>query len=149
MSKIDMAVSALGVVNPMAALVIQGVRVARDAISKASEQGVEKLSEELTKQELLLQFSQMQARIEQELAIARRIDNAEEVEIEEFYDNSGKGSLDLAGDAVTQSGKLSLGAEGRRVTKRVYHFKGWSPLAQGAMLDSNERNPVCESSVSE
>ena len=136
MSKVDVAVSALGIVNPMAALVIQGVRAAKEAISKASEQGVEKLSEELAKQELLLQFSQMQARIEQELAIARRIDNADEVEIEEFYDTSGKGSLDLAGDAMKQSGKLSLGAEGRRVTKRVYRFKGQPLAALGTTLES-------------
>ena len=68
------------------------------------------------------------ARIEQELAIARRIDCAEEVEIEEFYDTSGKGSAGLTADMKSESATLGLSGEGRRVTKRVYHFKGWRPL---------------------
>ena len=77
------------------------------------------------KQNLQMQFAQQQARIAQELAIARRIDNAEEVEIEEFYDNSGKGNAGASFDQANQNASVGIGAEGRRVTKRVYHFKGW------------------------
>ena len=72
-----------------------------------------------------MQFAQHQARVAQELAIARRIDNADEVEIDEFYDNSAKGGIGLDVNALTQSASIEAGAEGRRITKRVYRFKGW------------------------
>ncbi|WP_157072672.1 hypothetical protein [Photobacterium sanguinicancri] len=43
-----------------------------------------------------MQFAQEQAKVEQELAVARRTDNTEGVEIEEFYDNSARGKVGLA-----------------------------------------------------
>jgi len=69
-----------------------------------------------------------QAKVEQELAISRRIDGAEEVEIEEFYDLSGKGNAGLNTDGETVS--LGFGGEGRRVTKRIIKFKGYTPIIQ-------------------
>lgn len=52
-----------------------------------------KLKEEAARQEIIAQVSEAQARVTQELAIAQRINTAQEVEIEEFYDTSGKGGL--------------------------------------------------------
>lgn len=127
MSAWDTAKKALKYTSPVAWLVAEGAEAATKAISIASDKGVEQLKEEVAKQNLQMQFAQQQARIAQELAIARRIDNAAEVEIEEFYDTSGKGHLGLEVDAKSETGTLGLGVEGRRVTKRVYHFKGWRP----------------------
>ncbi len=112
-------------INPIAGLVAEVAEKGSQLISNASEQGVDALKEEVVKQSIQMQFAQQQARVAQELAIARRIDNAEEVEIEEFYDLSGKGNIGLSIDQNKQTGTLGLGAEGRQVTKRVYRFKGW------------------------
>jgi hypothetical protein len=102
-------------------------------IAKAVEKGVEtfsndtrnntlqELREEEIRQNIQSRVLQEQARTEQELAIARRIDNAEDVEIEEYYDLSGKASAGLN----TNGEELSVGlaGEGRRVSKRIYKFK--------------------------
>lgn len=125
MSAWDAGKIALKYSSPVAWIVAEGVEAAAKAISKASDKGVEPLREEVHKQNLQMQFAQQQARVAQELAIARRIDNAEEVEIEEFYDTSGNGHVGLTVDGKSKTGSFGLGAEGRQVTKRVYHFKGW------------------------
>ena len=114
--------------SPLAHLMIeQGEKAVKD-ISEASKKGIGPLEEEAAKQTIKMQLDQQRARIEQELAIARRIDNAEEVEIEEFYDTSGKGAAGLTADMKSETATIGLSAEGRRVTKRVYHFKGWRSL---------------------
>ena len=97
---------------------------------KKSEEAVDKgnlseLKDELLRQELSGKIAEAQARVAQELAIARRIDSAEEVEIEEYYDLHGSGNLGLSVDCAKETVGLGAHAEGRRITKRVYHFKGW------------------------
>lgn len=63
-----------------------------------------------------------QAKAQQEQAIALRIACAEEVQIEEFYDASGKGQL---GISVKEEGVTAgLTGDGRRVTKRIIRFTG-------------------------
>ena len=71
---------------------------------------------------------QNQAKVEQELAIARRIDSAEEVEIEEYYDVSGSGSVGLKADEASVT--IGANGDGRKVTKRVIKFKGCKPIEQ-------------------
>jgi len=112
-------------VSPFTGLVAELGEKGVELVTKASDIGIEELKEEVAKQKLQMQFAQQQARVAQELAIARRIDNAQEVMIEEFYDESGKGGINLGVDAKSQTGTFGIGAEGNRVTKRVYHFKGW------------------------
>ena len=127
MSAWEAAKVALRYTSPVGWLVTEGVEKAAQLVANASEKGVDPLKEEIAKQNLQMQFAQQQARVAQELAIARRIDDAEEVEIEEFYDTSGKGSVGISIDQSSQTASIGAGAEGRRVTKRVYHFKGWRP----------------------
>lgn len=91
------------------------------------------LKEESLRAEIKARALLAQAKVEQELAISRRIDSAEEVEIEEFYDVSGKGNAGLNTDGETVS--LGLGGEGRRVTKRIIKFKGYTPIIQGQPSD--------------
>jgi len=124
MSKWEKSKEVLKYMSPMAWLAIEGAEKASKAISNASDEGLEQLKLEYEKQEIQMRLAQQQAKIEQELAIARRIDNAEEVEIEEFYDNSGTGSIDASFDQKTGIATGSIGGGGRAVTKRVYHFRG-------------------------
>ena len=86
------------------------------------------LEEESIKEDIRARVLQNQAKAAQEMAIARRIENAEEVEIEEYYDMSGEG---LVGAKGSNEG-LSLGAsaEGRKITKRVIKFKGGKTIQQ-------------------
>ena len=125
MSIWDATKTALKYTSPVSWLIAEGAEKAATSIANASDKGLEQLEEEVAKQTLQMQFAQQQARIEQELAIARRIDNAEEVEIEEFYDTSGKEKVGLSVNQASQTASVGVGAGGRRVTKRVYHFKGW------------------------
>jgi hypothetical protein len=95
-----------------------------DSSSKTSTE----LSEKATKAEIETRVLLSGAKVEQELAIARRIDSAEEVEIEEYYDMSGKGNIGV----TTEGSNISagVGGEGRRVTKRIIKFKGCAPITQ-------------------
>lgn len=58
-----------------------------------------------------------------ELAIIRRIDTAEKVSIEEFYDTKGDGALGVQ----STEGEFNIGLKGngQKVTKRIYSFDGW------------------------
>ena len=89
------------------------------------------LSNEAIKQELQARINQSNARTQQEIAIARRIEEADEVEIEEYYDVKGSGNVGLSAD----SEKLSLGmsGDGRKVTKRIYKFR------RNAIVANNEQ----------
>lgn len=117
--------------NPLTfQLIDQGEKAVKE-ISAAANKGIDALQEEAAKQTIKLQLDQQRARVEQELAIARRIDNAEEVEIEEFYDTSEKGAAGLTADMKSENATIGFSAEGRRVTKRIYNFKGWRNVETG------------------
>lgn len=92
--------------------------------SSDSTQTPQQLTDEAQKAELQSSVLQAQAKVQQELSIARRILAAEEVEIEEFYDGSASAGFGIK----TASDKVSLGinGEGRRITKRVIKFKGFN-----------------------
>ncbi|HDR9133833.1 TPA: hypothetical protein QDA91_004988 [Burkholderia vietnamiensis] len=150
MSAWEITKKVLKYTNPTASLLTDAVELAAKSVSRASEEGVESLKEEISKQNLQMQFAQHQARVAQELAIARRIDSAEEVEIEEFYDVSGKAQGGLTVDANTATGSLGLGGEGRKVTKRVYRFKGLHVEAEkiyNQMLMSDDRTHEASTSA--
>ena len=85
---------------------------------------MQELKEDALREEIKAGVMQNLAKVEQELAIARRIENAEEVEIEEYYDVSGKGSVGVNGTAETVA--VGASGEGRKVTKRIIKFKGFS-----------------------
>lgn len=112
------------------------LRAAYSALSKsqadvnaAESKGVTSLEEEARKQQIVMDFQAHQARVTQELAIAERISLSAEVEIEEYYDVSGKGH---AGAQVREeSVSLGVGGEGRKVTKRVIRFKGLRESSAG------------------
>ena len=94
-------------------------------MSTTAKMNLAELQEDAIRSRIEMEKLQNIARAEQEAAIARRIDNADEVTIEEYYDVSGKGNVGLTADAKTETLALGVAAEGRRITKRVYTFKGW------------------------
>jgi len=72
-----------------------------------------------------MQMAERQAKVAQELALARRIESALNVEMEEFYDISGSGHAGLNTDGCTLS--AGIGGKGHKVTKRIFRFKGTIP----------------------
>ena len=94
-----------------------------DNIPKVSDGvSIDEVNREIEQQDISLLLAQQQARVAQELAISIRIETAEEVEIEEFYDNSGKGNVGLK--ATDKALSLGIDGSGRKVTRRIYKFKG-------------------------
>lgn len=110
-------------------LISMGVKKLVESYSDdASTKSSVELNEDATKAEIESRILLSGAKVEQELAIARRIDSAEEVEIEEYYDTSGKGNVGLNTDGSTFSAGVS--GEARKVTKRIIKFKGCAPIVQ-------------------
>ncbi len=127
---------ALITLNPAGYLISKAIEATVNrftAEAENSSSSTSQLEELALRQEIEARVLKEQARIEQELAIARRIDNAEEVEIEEYYDTSGEGALGLKGD---EKG-VTVGASGggKRVVKRIYKFKGYRPAVQDMDAD--------------
>jgi hypothetical protein len=121
--------------NPTGYLIGLGIKKIVETISDSdSSTPISTLKEESLRAEIKAKALLAQAKVEQELAISRRIDSAEEVEIEEFYDTSGKGNAGLNADGESLS--LGLGGEGRRITKRIIKFKGCTPTVQPQTTDA-------------
>lgn len=104
--------------GPIAGAMIQAVNDAKSATDLGD---LNRLGHEVQRQELSLKMAELQARVAQELAIAERIENAQEVEIEEYYEGSVEGSAGLKPGA---GGVVGIGGAGRRVTKRIFRFLG-------------------------
>lgn len=116
--------SVMRVTNPLTAMMIDVAEKAVGKSSSISENGdIEEMKLEAMRQEISARMSEVQAKVAQELAIANRIDTAEEVTIEEFYDLSGESGIGL--NAKQDSVNLGANGSGRKVTKRIYTFKGF------------------------
>ncbi|WP_085730376.1 MULTISPECIES: hypothetical protein [unclassified Pseudomonas] len=90
--------------------------------SGAKAAAPEELNQAKLQAEAMASIVMAQAKAQQEQAIALRIACAEEVQIEEYYDTTGKGHLGVTAkeDGIT----AGLAGEGRRVTKRIIKFTG-------------------------
>ena len=101
---------------------------------------------EAERQVLQMRISEAQARVAQEIAIARRIESAEEVEMEEFYDYSGEGSV---GGKLDEKGLfVGAGGSGRRVSKRIYRFRGHSlEPSEEIVVEAQKQLPLEEAST--
>ena len=105
--------------GPIAGAMIQAVKSAKDAVDVGD---LGRLGHEVQRQELALRMAELQARVAQELAIAQRIESAAEVEIEEYYEAGGEGTLGFR--PGPGGGVVGGSASGRRVSKRVFRFLG-------------------------
>ncbi len=105
-----------------------GLKKITEQFDKSADSTISEMQEAAMRVEIQASVLLTQAKVEQELAISRRIDSAEEVEIEEYYDISGKGNIGLNIESETID--FGLSAKGRKVTKRIIRFKGCGPLIQ-------------------
>mgnify|MGYP000662683475 CR=1 FL=1 len=104
--------------GPILELAETSIKSASTAIKTNDEK---ELSMEAIKQEFQARINQANARTQQEIAIARRIEEADEVEIEEYYgvEVSANAGLNVDADKIS----VGLSGDGRKVTKRVYKFR--------------------------
>lgn len=112
----------LNVVSPLLGRLMQITLGSADHAEQTVKNGtIEELRAEAERQDLAMRMAERQAKVAQELALARRIESADDVEMEEFYDVSG------AAHAGFKSGEDSLsagiGGQGQKVMRRVYRFK--------------------------
>lgn len=111
--------------NPTGYLLDQIVEMTSKKVTQAENAADKELTVlrvEAERQEIQMRMAEAQARVAQEVAIARRIETAEEVEMEEYYDYSGSGYLGVRADE--QGVTAGAGGSGRRVSKRIYRFRG-------------------------
>ncbi|MGC8342263.1 hypothetical protein [Pantoea ananatis] len=123
--------------SPGGYIIELAIRKTIDAFSSSAgntDVSAEELSESATKANIQSSVLQEQAKVEQELSIAKRILIAEEVEIEEYYDTSGKGSL---GVQNSKDDGFTFGASGsgHKITKRVVKFKGFNAQANDMLAN--------------
>ena len=109
--------------NPVGYLLGQITETTSKSISEADENAKVALTElrvNAERQELEMRIAEAHARVAQEIAIAKRIESAERVEMEEFYDYSG----DAQAGAKIDDNSISLGASGsiRRISSRKFVF---------------------------
>lgn len=115
---LEAVVAATPIIGPSAAALLR----ASNESKKASETNDLKiLNDEAERQRIELLMAEMQAKVAQEMAIAQRIQSAQEVEIEEYYEGTGEGNAGLS----SNDGAINLGVSGKgsKVTKRIYRFK--------------------------
>lgn len=82
----------------------------------------EELAKRAKRMELEMKLAESQAHVAQELAIAARIERAEEVEVEEFYEYAAEGKAGAQFDS--SSVNLGLSGSTKRVSRRICRFKG-------------------------
>ncbi len=110
------------IVGPVVGAIATALAASQNDIKDAEGKSIESLEAEARKQQIVMDFQAHQARVAQEISIAQRIASSAEVEIEEYYDTSGKGSAGLK--AEDKNITFGLSGEGRKVTKRIIKFKG-------------------------
>jgi hypothetical protein len=104
------------------------------------------LETEARREEIIQRIAEARARVRQEVAIARRLETAAVVEIEESYDYRGDGQvgLQLEGKEVN----LGINGSGAKVFKRTYRFSGWKGEAPAAEAAAQEPAPATEEAAS-
>ena len=128
---IVLAKAVLDVVSPILGRVVEITTESADKTKLLAASGdVGDLRREAEKQELTLHMAERQAKVAQELALAKRIENALEVEMEEFYDVSGSAGAGINTDGTSLSAGIS--GKGQKVMRRVYRFKGIASNTNGA-----------------
>lgn len=113
---------------------------ARSLREKQEPDDIVDLRVEVERRQLEMRMAESEARVAQELAIARRIETAHEVEMTEYFDYSGEGHLGIKVGA--ESINAGAGGSGRRVSKRKFVFKGGVALDNITVSAEQDVNPV-------
>jgi hypothetical protein len=114
---------ALDVVSPVLGRLMEiAIGSANTSAEAVKNDDIAQLRLEAERQELDMRMQERQAKVAQELALANRIETAENVEMEEFYDISGTASAGIK--ASEEFISVGLSGQGQKVTRRVFRFKG-------------------------
>ena len=108
-----------GIASLITETIIGSSKKSQSIIDNGNEIEIEKEIKRRTAETKILE---MEAKISQEVAIAKRIENAIDVEIEEYYEGSGSGKIGASKDE--KGINLGVSGEGRKIAKRIYKFKG-------------------------
>ena len=112
---------------------------------------LEELETEARREEIIQRIAEARARVEQELAIARRLETATVVEIEETFDYRGDGRVGLQVEGKEVN--LGLNGSGAKVYKRTYRFSGWKgeplPATSDETGDPAPAEPAPEQAATE
>lgn len=144
---VTVSLSMMKVMSPLVYDVVSSLAEMSKKTSGVVEEGnIDKMTDEAKKQEVRTQIALEQMKIVQELAIAKRIETADEVEIEEYYDNNIKGNMGLKGEDTGIS--LGISGSNQKVVKRIYKFKGYNEAKEEAynQVLSNLNNVVSSDS---
>lgn len=108
--------------NPTGYLIRKIASNVTEEPANAKTSKLEELRIEAERQALEMKMAEAKARVAQELALAQRIETAEEVEMEEFYETAadGKAGVGIQGEGLS----AGISGSGRKVTKRIFRFKG-------------------------
>ncbi|CAM1365348.1 hypothetical protein [Tenacibaculum xiamenense] len=104
-------------------MIYDNIKKSQEISEAIVEEGnILKIQVELNRKRAEAEMNELNAKISQELAIAERIKNAVDVEIEEIYENSNQHKL---GGGISQNrADIEIGGGNRKVAKRIYKFKG-------------------------
>lgn len=130
--------------NEMIELMLTTISPLSGEVYKILTKDKTKSEDESNNEENILSNLEKYTDLLKELAIIRRIDTAEKVSIEEFYDSKGDGS---AGVQATE-GEINIGLKGsgQKVTKRIYSFEGWRDGSSIGIEDVYKKITGCEAS---
>ncbi|UOE38418.1 hypothetical protein [Chryseobacterium oryzae] len=109
-----------GIASTIAEQFIDSQKSSRDILQTNDES---RINQELNRKKVETEILELEAKVAQELAISKRIESAEIVEIEEYFEGFGKGNLGV--NYEEKSLKAGMSGEGRKVTKRIYRFTGF------------------------
>ena len=114
--------------GPLGVLVGAGLGLYGDTKKTLDEIDPTKKNENLAQAEYQRQLLIHEAKVKQENGVALRIISAEEVEIEEFYDNSHSSKGKVGAEANGNKLGASFGGshETSVITRRIYRFKGYN-----------------------
>ena len=113
----------LNAISPMLGRLMEITTSSTNKTNQVATSGtIDELRVEAERQDITMRMTERQAKVAQELALARRIETAEEVEMEEFYDISDSGNVGIQTDGNTIS--AGVNTQGLKVTKRIFRFKG-------------------------
>jgi len=122
----EIAVTAARIaLNPSGYLLDRLVETTAKRVAEAEEDARIELADlrvKAERQQLEMQIAADQARVAQEIAIAKRIETAVEVVMEEYYDYSSNAEIGAKTDRANLS--LSAGGNTKKVSKRVFRFSG-------------------------
>lgn len=144
-SVVDVLETMASIISPTAYAISKALVKSGNDISQSTD-NLDELNEKAKKVEIESKALLAQAKVEQELSIARRIMCAQEVEIEEYYDINGKGGVGLK--AEQESITFGVSGEGSKVTKRIIKFSGFNEKFIQEIkteIDSIEMSQIVES----